>query len=268
MNVCCIQMDVRFADPAHNFARAEALLRRAAKKKPDVILLPEVWNTGFAPRKIDPALADENGARTKALCSAIAREYGVNIVAGSVLCRKPGGVHNTSFVFDRTGACIAEQDKTHLFSPAGEGEQCQSGAAIEPFSLDGVPCGVMICYDLRFAELARALALSGAKVLFIPAQWPKQRVSQMLLLLRARAVENQLYAALCNGCGSADGVTSGGHSAMINPLGEVLARAGSNERTIFTALDLAAQERIRSEIPVFLDRRPDLYLSLCDTNLK
>lgn len=259
MKLCCIQMNVRAADPEENFSHAEALLINAAKKKPDVILLPELWNTGFAPGQIDANLADKDGARTRALCGPLAQRFGVNIVAGSVLTHKSGAEYNTAYVFDRAGNCIAEYDKTHLFSPMGEGEAFAAGNDIVTFALDGVVCGVLTCYDLRFPELSRALTLSGAKILFLPAEWPRQRTEQMTTLLRARAIENQVFAALCNGCGSAFGTRFGGRSAIVDPLGTVLAKAGINERAIFAEIDLEAQERIRTEIPVLFDRRPELY---------
>jgi len=265
VKILCIQMNVRAGQPDINFSRAEALIRKAAKRKPDVILLPELWNTGFAPGKIDSELADEDGARTKALCGALAKEFGVNIVAGSVLTRKAGAQYNTAYAFDRAGNCIAEYDKIHLFSPSGEDEVYVAGDKIATFPLDGVICGIMICYDLRFPELSRVMALSGAKVLFIPAEWPRQRTKQMLTLLRARAIENQQFAVLCNGCGTAYGAEFGGSSAIVDPLGKVLAKAGRSEKIITASLDFQAQDRIRKELPVFFDRRPELYGAISQT---
>lgn len=268
MKISCIQMRVVCADPDANFVRVATLTKRAMRKKPDVILLPELWNTGFAPRGIDPALADEDGAHTRRFCAALAKKHSVNLVAGSVLTRKNGALYNTAYVFDRAGDCVAEYDKAHLFSPSGEGQVYTAGDKLVTFSLDGVVCGVMICYDLRFAEIARALALAGAKVLFIPAEWPRQRTKQMLTLLRARGIENQLFAALANGCGEAIGTRFGGKSAIIDPLGNFLARAGRGEKIIFANLNFDAQEKIRRELPVFLDRRPSLYGSLCEPIIK
>jgi predicted amidohydrolase len=255
-------MRVKCADPDANFDRVTALTQRAAREKSDVILLPELWNTGFAPREIDPSLADEDGARTKRFCAALAKKHNVNLVAGSVLTRKGGELYNTAYVFDRAGDCIAEYDKTHLFSPSGEGEAYAAGNQIVTFSLNGVACGIMICYDLRFPELARALALKGAKVLLIPAEWPRQRTEQMLALLRARAIENQMFATVCNGCGEALGTRFGGKSAIIDPLGNYLSLAGRGEKIISATIDFAAQEKIRRELPVFSDRRPELYGSI------
>ncbi len=272
VKISCLQMNVRAGQPEENLLRAQALLKKTAKSKkaainkPDVILLPELWNTGFAPGKIDSTLADDDGARTKALCGTLARAYGVNIVAGSVLTRKGDALYNTAYVFDRAGACIAEYDKTHLFSPAGEDNAYAAGEKIVTFPLDGVTCGIMICYDLRFAELARVLALAGAKILFIPAQWRKVATEQMITLLRARAIENQQFVALCNGCGEAFGNQFGGSSAIVDPLGNVLAQAGRREKIITATLDFDAQERIRKELPVFSDRKPALYRDICETN--
>lgn len=268
MKISCIQMNVRAGNPEENFSHAERLIQKAAKHRPDVILLPELWNTGFAPGKIDPALADDDGARTKAFCAGLAKQFGINLVAGSVLTRKSGLLYNAAYVFDRTGDCIAEYDKMHLFSPSGEGEAYTAGEQIITFPLDGVDCGIMICYDLRFAELARAMALSGAKVLFIPAEWPRQRTEQMRTLLRARAIENQQFAALCNGCGTAFDTQFGGSSAIVDPLGDLLAKAGQRETIITAEIDFSMQEKIRKSLPVFLDRRPELYIGLCDTNQK
>ena len=268
VKVCCVQMDVCAHKPEQNFARAEQLIRKAAKNKPDVILLPELWNTGFAPKAIDPAQADVDGARTKALCGLLAKELGVNIVAGSVLAKKGGTLYNTAYVFDRTGDCIAEYDKTHLFSPSGEAEAYAAGDRIVTFPLDGVTCGILICYDLRFPELCRALALGGAKILFIPAEWRKVATKQMRALLDARAIENQVFAVLCNGCGEAFGTEFGGSSAIVDPLGNVLAQAGTEEETIYAEIDLAMQDQVRKDLPVFLDRRPELYFSLCKQTKK
>ena len=266
MKISCIQMNVRAGQPEVNITRVEMLVKRAANRKPDVILLPELWNTGFAPKHIDRMQADIDGARTREQIGKLAGELRVNIVAGSVLTQKGGALYNTAYIFDRAGDCIAEYDKTHLFSPSGEGEAYAAGDRIVTFPLDGVTCGILICYDLRFGELSRALALSGAKVLFIPAEWRKVATGQMLALLRARAIEEQVFAALCNGCGEANGTTFGGMSAIVDPMGKVLARAGRTEKMISAEIDFATQERIRKELTVFIDRRPELYYGLCHTN--
>lgn len=257
MKISIVQMDMKCYAPQENFAHAENLIRRAADQSPDVILLPETWNTGFRPHGELVACCDRDGAETKRRIGALAEEYRVNIVAGSVSDLRGGRLYNTAYVFDRTGACIAQYDKTHLFSYAGEHLFYTPGDALCTFSLDGRKCGLLICYDLRFPELARTLALSGAEVLFVPAQWPAKRRGHWETLLAARAVENQLFVAACNSCAS--DTLCGGSSRILDPLGTVLAAADGTETVFSAALDISALEEIRETINVYRDRRPTLY---------
>ena len=260
MKISCIQMDMRFHDPDHNFAHAEKLVRAAVlTEKPDVAVLPETWNTGFFPKDLE-SCADRDGARTKAVFSALAKELNINIVCGSVANRRAEGFHNTAYVFDRAGAVIAEYDKTHLFTPSGEHEYFNPGWHTCRFEMDGVPCGLIICYDLRFPELTRTLTLQGVDLLFVVAQWPAKRTMHLETLARARAIENQMFLALCNSVGADDkNARCGGHSAVIDPWGEYLARAGDGEEIITGNADFSVIEGIRSSINVFRDRRPELY---------
>ena len=151
MRISCIQMNMLENRPAENRAHAEALVRAAVKAdRPDTVVLPETWNLGFAPGSMDAEAADRDGQETIACMSALARELSVNIVAGSVVSRRADGIYNTAYVFNRTGACVASYDKTHLFSPMGEDQVFQKGDHLCRFSLDGVQCALIICYYLRF----------------------------------------------------------------------------------------------------------------------
>lgn len=260
MRVSCIQMDMAFAAPQENFARAEALVRQAVlSEKPDTVVLPETWNTGFFPRENLAQYADEDGAQTKALFSALAKELNVNIVAGSVANRKAGGIYNTAFVFDRTGACVAEYDKTHLFSPMDEDRFFQKGDLLCRFTLDGAQCGILICYDIRFPELTRTLTVEGLDILFLVSQWPRVRLPHLQLLTAARAVENQMFTVCCNSCGTAGETVYGGGSQLVDPWGTILARAEGTEQLLTADLGLGILDGIRNSIHVFRDRRPELY---------
>ncbi len=259
MKVTCIQMDMILGKPEENFAHAEDLIKKAAAGNPDVLVLPETWNTGFFPREQLSALADDNGKAVKARIGALAKKYGVNLVAGSVANRKADGVYNTAYVFDRSGALVAEYDKTHLFTPSGEHEFFQKGNALCRFSLDGVPCGLIICYDIRFPELTRSLTVQGVDLLFCVAQWPNVRTAHLLALSKARAIENQMFLVCCNSCGTAGKTTCGGNSSIHDPWGECLAQAGEHEQFLTAELDFSIVQGIRSSINVFRDRRPELY---------
>ena len=252
-------MDVRLGCVEENFLHAENLIGAAIKDAPDVIVLPETWNTGFFPKENLAALADRDGYAVKDRIGSLAKKYRVNIVAGSVSNVRDGAVYNTAYVFDRSGNCIATYDKTHLFSPMGENSFYQAGDHLCQCELDGIRCGLIICYDLRFPELTRALALRGMDMLFIVSQWPDARISHLKSLCAARAIENQVFLANCNACGSAGQTRFGGNSAMYDPLGQVLARAGSEETVFSAECDFSVLPSLRNAIPVFTDRRQDLY---------
>lgn len=259
MKISCLQMDVRPECPDDNFANAARLIGRAMEHKPDVLVLPEMWNAGFFPKKEPLRFCDCDLTRVKAEIGGLAKRYGVNIVAGSVSNLRDGKLYNTACVFNQQGVCIASYDKTHLFSPSGENELYEKGQQICSFTLDGVRCGIIICYDLRFPELPRALRLSGVDLLFAVSQWPKERISHLQCLTAARAIENQMFVVCCNACGTAGDSVCGGNSAIIDPLGKMLALAAETEEIITADCGMEVLQTIRSSIPVFRDRRPELY---------
>ena len=259
MRVSFLQMNMRLGFPDENFSHATDLIHAAMVAKPDVLVLPETWNAGFFPRENLSHLSDRDGELTTARIGALAEQHQVNIVAGSVSNIRNGKVFNTAMVFDRSGACVASYDKTHLFSPMGENDAYTPGDHLCTFSLDSIRCGVIICYDIRFPELVRSLALQGIDVLFVVSQWPRERISHLRSLITARAIENQMFVVCCNSCGTAGETVYGGNSAVIGPLGENIALAGETEIIVSTSLDMQTLEKIRGSIPVFHDRRPDLY---------
>ena len=259
MKVTCIQMDMLLSQPDKNFAHAQELIREAMADKPDVLVLPETWNTGFFPKEGLEDLCDRDGQQVKAQIGALAKEFAVNIVAGSVSNVREGKVFNTAMVFDRQGTCIASYDKTHLFTPMGEDNYYTPGDHLCRFTLDGVSCGLIICYDVRFPELTRTLTVPGLDMLFVVSQWPKIRTFHLRSLTTARAIENQMFVVCCNSCGTAGETVYGGSSAIIDPWGETVALAGESEQLLTATCDMQILSNIRGSIPVFRDRRPALY---------
>lgn len=255
-----LQMNVAAGDPQRNFKKAESMFRTAmsASVKPDLLVLPEMWNTGYALDRIGE-LADWQGERTKALIGGLCREYGVWAVAGSIAEKTETGVRNTSYVFDRSGNKVSGYSKLHLFGLMEEDRVLTAGDSCGVTELADVPAGVMICYDIRFPELARSLALSGARLLIVPAEWPHPRLHHWRTLLMARAIENQAYVAACNRVGEDGTGHFFGHSMMIDPWGSVAAEAGEEETVLAAEADMDIVDEVRSRIPVFKDRRPTLY---------
>ncbi len=259
MKVSLIQMNMLLGDPQYNFKHAEELVRSTAKDKPDVICFPETWNVGSFPKENLSVLCDIDGRNVRKQFGALAKEFNINIIAGSIANVKNDKIYNTTLIFDRTGGCIAEYDKTHLFSPLEEDVYFEAGNEVVTFHLDGILCGIIICYDLRFPELIRTLALKGIQVLFIPSQWPLIRINHWNVLCEARAIENQMFVASCNSVGKAGNIQFGGSSSAVDPWGEVIARGGGNEEIVTAELDLSIIENIRSSINVFRDRKPHIY---------
>ena len=259
MKISCLQMNMELGEPNRNFAHAKQLICDAVKQKTDVLVLPETWNTGFFPKGNLAEISCNNGIEVKEQIGGLALKYGVNIVAGSVSNKKENRVYNTAFVFNRKGECVAEYDKTHLFTPLGEDKYYTAGDRLCCFELEGVKCGIIICYDLRFPELVRTLALSKIDMLFVVSQWPTARTFHLRTLTLARAIENQMFVVCCNSCGRALDTVFGGNSAIINPLGETLAFAGEREEIISAECDINILNEIRANMPVFRDRRQELY---------
>ncbi|MBQ6614301.1 MAG: carbon-nitrogen family hydrolase [Clostridia bacterium] len=258
MKVKCLQMDMKFASPKENFEKAEKLIEEAAADA-DVLVLPETWNTGFFPKEDLRSLCDSDGKAVKERIGALAKKYKVNIVAGSVSNLREDKVYNTAMVFDRAGECIASYDKTHLFTPMGEDDYYEKGDHLCRFKLDGADCGLIICYDIRFPELTRSLTVNGLDMLFVVSQWPSIRTFHLRSLTVARAIENQMFVVCCNSCGKAGETIYGGKSAVIDPWGETLALASEKEEILSADCDMHVLDNIRKTIPVFRDRRPNLY---------
>ncbi|PYI54852.1 carbon-nitrogen family hydrolase [Paenibacillus flagellatus] len=260
MNIALLQMDIAIGEPERNFAKLAELLEKAAaaERKPDLIVFPEMWNTGYALDRIRD-IADRDGERTKAFVSGFCRKHGVNVVAGSVAELSGEAVRNTIFAFDREGNEIGDYSKIHLFRLMDEEKYLTAGERVGRLDIGGVPAGMMICYDIRFPELTRRLALGGAKLLIVPAEWPHPRLHHWRTLLTARAIENQMFVVACNRVGTSGTTSFFGHSMVIDPWGEIVAEGDESERILTATIDLAVVDKVRSTIPVFADRRPELY---------
>ena len=260
MKVACLQMNMSLGAVDANYAEAERLIEEAMVQQPDVLVLPETWNSGFFPKENLATISDQDGTRTKQLMGKLAAKFQVNIVAGSVSNVRNGKIYNTAMVFNRSGECVASYDKTHLFTPMGEDKYFTPGDHLCRFVLDGVSCGLIICYDVRFPELTRTLTVPGLDMLFVVSQWPKVRTFHLRSLTTARAIENQMFVVCCNSCGVAGETVYGGNSAVIDPWGETIALAGESEEILQCECNLGILDSIRSTIPVFRDRRPELYV--------
>ncbi|MDQ0416831.1 putative amidohydrolase [Croceifilum oryzae] len=258
--ICLIQMDITFGDPEANMKRVKDLMHQVMKQlnPPHVIVLPELWTTGYDLERLHE-ISDPDGECTRSLFTQLAKKYQVHIVAGSIPKKTEAGITNTLYAFNREGEIVNEYNKAHLIQLMDEHLYLTAGSRIEPFMLDDVVSAGFICYDLRFPEWIRKAILAGAEVLYIPAQWPIQRLSHWRSLCIARAIENQCYVIACNRTGSDPNNQFAGHSMVIDPWGEILAEADEKAAIIQVEIDTDQVKKIRSTIPIFTDRRPEIY---------
>jgi predicted amidohydrolase len=267
LRVACVQFNSS-PSKAENLERMEPLVARAAATGADLVLLPEKWN-GLGSHEIllDVAEPLEGGETVEAM-SGWARTHGITLVGGSIAERRDGRekLSNTSVVFDPEGEIAAVYRKIHMFDVEVGGVVYRESASEEPgegpmsCEVEGWKLGLTVCYDLRFPELYRILAVEGAEAVTVPAAFTLfTGKDHWELLLRARAVENQCYVLAANQWGVVEGKASYGRSSIVDPWGVVLAQAPDEDGVIAAELDRAHLERIRASLPSLANRQPAAY---------
>jgi omega-amidase len=251
-------MDIAFGDPNKNYQNAEKLIEEAMTEKPDIIVLPELWTTGYDLTRLEQ-IADKDAGTTIRFLRNAAIKYQVHFVGGSVANQGETGVKNTLLIINKKGELVHSYSKLHLFKLMDEHLFLEAGDKEGLFELEGLTFSGVICYDIRFPEWIRTHTAKGAEALFVVAEWPAARLTHWRALLIARAIENQCFVIACNRSGSDPNNEFAGHSMIINPWGEVIAEAGANEEIVSAEIELELVKDIRKQIPIFKDRRPDLY---------
>ena len=268
MRAAAIQLTAT-PDTAANLAAADRLVRAAAADGATLILLPEKWSLlGRGEDLLAGAEPLDGPAITWA--RATAAELGIDLIAGSVSERVGGDppLRNTSLHIGPDGEIRASYRKIHLFDVEVDGtvyreseHEAPGDTPVLSTAADGTRLGLSICYDLRFPELFRILAIEGARVLLVPAAFTLATTrDHWEVLLRARAIENQCFVVAANQIGEhAPGLRSGGRSMIVDPWGVVLAQAPDAQTVITADLDTARQDDIRRRLPALAGRRPQAY---------
>jgi len=253
MKVALAQINIAWEAKEANLAKAERFVRRASEKGSDVVVLPEMFSTGFSMNV--EAIAEGEDDRTAAFLSDMARKHLINIIGG-FSARVGAKGRNVAHAYGRNGARLASYAKMHPFCLAGEHEHYEAGGSPVVFDIDGVPSSVFICYDLRFPEAMRAVARK-ALLVFVIANWPSERIGHWTALLRARAIENQCFMAGVNRTGmDANGLRYPGASAIYGPAGEEVCLAGGREALVVCGFEPAEAEMVRRKYPFLEDMRP------------
>jgi predicted amidohydrolase len=268
IRVACVQMTSR-QDKAANLERAESLVARAASTGADVVVLPEKWNLIGSADDYRAAAEPLDGGPSVEAMSRWARTLGITLVGGSITERREGRekLSNTSCVFDPEGALVAAYRKIHLFDGEVAGHIYRESEAEEPGTepvvarVEDWAVGLSVCYDVRFPELYRILALEGAELATVPAHFTTPTgKDHWHVLLRARAIENQYYVAAAGQVGETlPGKPTYGRSLIVDPWGIVLAQAPDEETVIAAEIDRARLRDIRAKLPSLANRQADAY---------
>ncbi|GAB7054423.1 MULTISPECIES: carbon-nitrogen family hydrolase [Paenibacillus] len=249
MKVASIQLEIKDSETKEQrIERADGLLDQA--KGSDLIVLPEIWATGYFSFDRYKAEAEPMDGPFVKRFSAKAKEMNAYLFAGSFVEKDGDKYYNTSVLFDRTGAIVGTYRKIHLFRYGSlEGELLTRGEDIGVYDTEFGRVGLTTCYDLRFPELYRKQVDAGAKLLLVTSAWPHSRLAHWQLFNSARALENQCFLISCNCVGTTRNVFMGGHSRVVDPWGTVVASGGEHETIVKTEIHPEQVDQIREVFP-------------------
>ena len=256
LTIALAQMAVAAEGGEANFRRATEMVAAAARSGAALVLLPELWGCGYSAAHF-PACADALDAGLFARMAALAAAYRI-AVGGSHVERRGGRLYNTFALYGPDGRRWGAYRKIHRFLPLGEGVLA-AGDAVGVVETPWGAAGLAVCYDLRFPEVFRVQRETGARLTLLVAAWPASRIAHWDALLRARAVENQVFVAAVNRAGAKGATRFGGHSVVLTPQGEVMAQAGEDEALVLAEVDLSQADAYREAFPVWAHRCPQAY---------
>ena len=267
IKVAAIQMPT-LTDKMQNVRTAGIYLEKIKDEKPDFVILPEMFCCPYQTQNF-PVYAEEEGGPVWQQLSEYANQYGIYLIGGSMPEKDAEGkVYNTSYIFDRQGKQIGKHRKVHLFDidvtggqTFKESDTLTAGDHDTVFDTEFGRMGVILCFDIRFPELARMMVNDGAKAIFVPAAFNMTTgPAHWELSFRTRALDNQIYMIGCAPMrDESAGYISWGHSIVTDPWGRVIDMLDEKEGVLLTELDLGYEEQVREELPLLKSRRKDMY---------
>lgn len=263
LTVSLAQMSVVSACPEENLRKGEKFIAEAVRRGSDMITFPEMWTTGFDWGYNERTVRDHEKIISR--IAEMARRCHIWITGSVLKLTKTGRCSNTAILFDPKGEIAAQYAKAHLYGLLHEDRHMERGDSICVADTPWGRAGLSVCYDIRFPELFRTYALKGAVMIFSPMAFMYPKLHHWKALIRARAIENQLFMIGTNRVGTEDFGADGsviyfGASAVIDPWGDTVIEAAENKEELLTAvIDLDRASEIRNKMRVFEDRRPELY---------
>jgi omega-amidase len=263
LTIALAQIKIAGLRPEDNIIKGESFVAKAKDQGADLICFPEMWTTGLNWHRDERLLPAHRNYRDQA--SALAAKYRIWLNGSMLNTNELGQATNTSLLFNDQGETVGGYSKTHLFSLLNEAQHLTAGNSLTIIQTPWGKFGLSICYDIRFPELFRAYALQGVELILSPIAFPYPRRDHWRTLVRARAIEEQLFMVGTNRVGSEDLETEGkqtyfGTSCIIDPWGETVTEGSEDKEELLVAtIDLDKVKEVRSKMTVFQDRRPELY---------
>ncbi len=270
MKIAQLQTHV-YPEKQRSLAQVEAYIDKVMPEKPDLVTLGEMFQCPYVTQNF-PLYAEEEGGDTWQRLSQLAAKHQVYLSAGTVPELDGGKVYNTAYVFDRQGRQIAKHRKVHLFDIDVEGGQSfresdtlSAGNQVTVFDTEFGKIGICVCFDFRFPELGRLMALKGAKLILVPAAFNMTTgPAHWQIMFRSQALNNQCFVAGTSPArDEASSYVAWGHSLLVSPWGDIIKEAGEKEGFQITEIDLSEADRIRSQLPLLSARRTDVYTLRC-----
>jgi len=258
--ICLAQYSCKDGEKETNLKRLNEAITLAAQEKADMIILPEMFLTGFCDREKMKSLAEGKDGPSVTAIKESATAHNINVVFGFVEISVDGDLYNTTLVIDRNGRVVNYYRKINLFNV--EKKLFNTGNRWALQEIDGIMTGINVCYDIEFPEAARMVGLRGARLIIVPSANMDPYDHRHRVFIMARAMENHAFLAYCNRVGkSRNGATQYiGESAVVNPNGEVIAEMQRDrEGLLFCEIDLSEVEKSKTVFNYLLERRPELY---------
>lgn len=255
MLIYCCQFDIQWENKEANFAKVRALLSAQPLVQDSLVLLPELFATGFSMNV--PQIAEGDDSITEKFLSETARKHRIFLLGGLVAKGKDGKGRNECAYFSPDGQLLTRYCKLQPFTLGGESDNYVAGGRVVLTHWGDFSVAPFICYDLRFPEVFRAAMRRGANLFTVIANWPVARIEHWVTLLRARAIENQAYVAGVNRCGADPKLAYTGRSVIVDPGGEIIADAQDGEHLISADVSVDIVNNYRRDLPFLKDVRGD-----------
>ena len=272
INIALCQMNV-VDNKGENIRKAIQMIKESKKQGADLAVLPEMFNCPYENEKFIEYAEELNGSQTLEKIADLAKEENIHVLAGSIPELEEDGegtksIYNTAVLFDNKGKLLGKHRKMHLFDIDVKGkiyfkesDTLSAGNEFTVIETELTTIGIGICYDVRFVELSRIMALNGAQILIFPGAFNLTTgPAHWEILFKSRALDNQVYAiGVAPALDMDASYNSFGHSIAVNPWGEVIEELDYEEGLKIVEIDLDEIKRIREEIPILKNRRTDLY---------